>query len=137
MHKFGTKHIAKEFVLGFTLGSYAAENHNNPYYDLGSVLSGVAVFGDIRDASVAISRGEKQEAIICIVGVCPVGATVTRPYFGLSLLPETFPNIPPSPKRIRAWFIATKLHNFPVRVRVTDISLHSHTRVDAHGRGPA
>ncbi|WOX55906.1 hypothetical protein R6Y95_00880 [Methanoculleus palmolei] len=72
-HAFDTAHIAKEFVLGFTLGSYGAENHDNPYYELGSLLSGIAIFGDIRDAGIAISQGDKQMALVCIVGICPVG----------------------------------------------------------------
>ncbi len=52
-------------VIGFTLGAYAEENHDNVYYLIGSSLSGVVFIGDIREAGVYISLGDKQMATIC------------------------------------------------------------------------
>uniref|UniRef100_UPI0031BB7F41 hypothetical protein n=1 Tax=Methanoculleus sp. UBA334 TaxID=1915503 RepID=UPI0031BB7F41 len=60
-------------MLGAVYGAYAEENHDNVYYMFGSVLSGILVFGDIRDAGVYISQGDKQMALVCLIGLVPGG----------------------------------------------------------------
>ena len=72
-HEYSPQRAAAELVLGFTLGAYGEENHDNVYYLIGSSLSGLVVFGDIRDAGVYISQGDEQKAMLCVVGFCPVG----------------------------------------------------------------
>ncbi len=72
-HEYSPQRAAAELVLGFTLGAYAEENHDNVYYLIGSSLSGLVVFGDIRDAAVYISQGDKEMAVICLVGLIPTG----------------------------------------------------------------
>jgi hypothetical protein len=72
-HDYSAGRAAAELVLGFTLGAYAEENHDNVYYLIGSSLSGIALFGDIRDAGVYISQGDKQMALVCLIGLVPTG----------------------------------------------------------------
>ena len=72
-HAYSAGRAAAELVLGFTLGAYAEENHDNVYYLIGSSLSGIALFGDIRDAGVYISQGDKQMALVCLIGLVPTG----------------------------------------------------------------
>ncbi|MDD3071323.1 MAG: hypothetical protein PHX88_09050, partial [Methanoculleus horonobensis] len=40
-HEYSAGRAAAELVLGFTLGAYAEENHDNVYYLIGSSLSGI------------------------------------------------------------------------------------------------
>ncbi len=72
-HEYSPQRAAAELVLGFTLGAYGEENHDNVYYLIGSSLSGFVFIGDIRDAAVYISRGDKQMAAICLIGLVPTG----------------------------------------------------------------
>ena len=72
-HAYSPKRAAAELVLGFTLGAYDEENHDNTYYLIGSSLSGLVFVGDIRDAGVYISQGDRQMAAICLVGLVPGG----------------------------------------------------------------
>ena len=72
-HEYSPEHAAAELVLGFTLGAYAEENHDNVYYLIGSSLSGFVLVGDIRDAGVYISQGDKEMAVICLIGLVPTG----------------------------------------------------------------
>ncbi len=72
-HEYSPQRAAAELVLGFTLGAYGEENHDNVYYLIGSSLSGLVVFGDIRDAGVYISQGNEQMALVCIIGLVPTG----------------------------------------------------------------
>ncbi|WP_265581572.1 NosD domain-containing protein [Methanofollis aquaemaris] len=72
-HAYSPQHAAAELVLGFTLGAYDEENHDNTYYQIGSSLSGFIFIGDIRDAGVYISQGDRQMAAVCLVGLVPGG----------------------------------------------------------------
>ena len=72
-HEYGVFGAGRELVLGAVYGAYAEENHDNVYYMFGSVLSGILVFGDIRDAGVYISQGDKQMALVCLIGLVPGG----------------------------------------------------------------
>ncbi|MDK2891184.1 MAG: hypothetical protein PWR21_1816, partial [Methanoculleus sp.] len=77
-HEYSAGRAAAELVLGFTLGAYAEENHDNVYYLIGSSLSGIVFVGDIRDAGVYISQGDKQMALVCLVGLVPTGGDGAR-----------------------------------------------------------
>ena len=77
-HEYSAGRAAAELVLGFTLGAYAEENHDNVYYLIGSSLSGIVLIGDIRDAGVYISQGDKQMALVCLAGLVPTGGDGAR-----------------------------------------------------------
>ncbi len=77
-HEYSPQHAAAELVLGFILGAYGEENHDNVYYLIGSSLSGLVVIGDIRDAAVYISEGDEQMAAICLIGLVPTGGDGVR-----------------------------------------------------------
>ena len=97
-HAYSPQRAAAELVLGFTLGAYAEENHDNVYYLIGSSLSGILVFGDIRDAGVYIARGDKAMALLCLAALVPGGgdgvtfaknaAKYVDPHRFFTLMPE-------------------------------------------------
>ncbi|WP_134668503.1 InlB B-repeat-containing protein [Halorussus marinus] len=68
----------QEFGMGFVCGEYcfAEDSHNNVDYLTGWIISGIAIFGDVRDISNYLIEQKGVELGVTVVGLVPaVGDT--------------------------------------------------------------
>lgn len=73
----GTGGLLVAFLDGFLLGDINAEGYDDPLLELfrlgGQVLSGLLVFGDVRDILVSAARGDELGLVLALAGLIPGG----------------------------------------------------------------